>query len=311
MEQFKNILVATDTRLTSHPILDEMAELAAGSGARLKIVDVVPDFPLIARLALRDHPHLLELKLQEKQAQLDAIAQPLRERGLKVEAKALRGKTSVEIIREVLRSSHDLVARVAKGKDSKSAGFFGTTGFQLLRKCPCPVWLVAPNTTPKFKHILACVDTSSGEEADATLNDRVYDLAKAIAQHHHAAFSVAHVWDVFGEQMLRSRMSPEELANVERFYEKDAQRLFDDFLKTHNSSINDPNAHLIKGITHYALPEFARKNGVDLVVMGTVARSGLSGMLMGNTAERILMALQCSVLAIKPEGFVTPIKLQD
>jgi nucleotide-binding universal stress UspA family protein len=45
--------------------------------------------------------------------------------------------------------------------------------------------------------------------------------------------------------------------------------------------------------------------------MGTVARSGIPGLIMGNTAEAILTELECSVLAIKPPGFVTPVTLLD
>jgi nucleotide-binding universal stress UspA family protein len=47
----------------------------------------------------------------------------------------------------------------------------------------------------------------------------------------------------------------------------------------------------------------------DLVVMGTVARTGIMGLLIGNTAETILDQLDCSVLAVKPEGFLTPVTL--
>ena len=49
----------------------------------------------------------------------------------------------------------------------------------------------------------------------------------------------------------------------------------------------------------------------DLVVMGTVARTGVPGFIMGNTAEMILNQIDCSVLAIKPSGFVTPVTLEE
>jgi nucleotide-binding universal stress UspA family protein len=52
-----------------------------------------------------------------------------------------------------------------------------------------------------------------------------------------------------------------------------------------------------------------REHEIDLVVMGTVARSGLSGILIGNTAEKVLGKVRCAVLAIKPAGFVSPIQL--
>jgi nucleotide-binding universal stress UspA family protein len=42
---------------------------------------------------------------------------------------------------------------------------------------------------------------------------------------------------------------------------------------------------------------------VDLVVKGTIARTGISGLIIGNTAGSILDQLTCSVLAINLLGF--------
>jgi nucleotide-binding universal stress UspA family protein len=67
----------------------------------------------------------------------------------------------------------------------------------------------------------------------------------------------------------------------------------------------------LKGDPRKTIPEFTNEIKADLVVMGTVARTGLSGFFMGNTAETILNQLNCSVLAIKPPGFVTPVTLDD
>ncbi len=52
-----------------------------------------------------------------------------------------------------------------------------------------------------------------------------------------------------------------------------------------------------------------KKNAVDLLVLGTVARSGLGGFFIGNTAEKILNRIQCSVLALKPSEFKSSIKV--
>jgi hypothetical protein len=45
--------------------------------------------------------------------------------------------------------------------------------------------------------------------------------------------------------------------------------------------------------------------------MGTVARTGIAGFVMGNTAEMMLRQLRGSVLAVKPPGFVTPVTLPE
>jgi nucleotide-binding universal stress UspA family protein len=50
---------------------------------------------------------------------------------------------------------------------------------------------------------------------------------------------------------------------------------------------------------------------IDLLVMGTVCRTGISGFLIGNTAEEVLNQIDCSVLTVKPEGFVTPVTQKD
>jgi len=41
--------------------------------------------------------------------------------------------------------------------------------------------------------------------------------------------------------------------------------------------------------------------------MGTVGRTGIQGFFIGNTAEEILNQVECSVLAVKPPGFQTPV----
>jgi nucleotide-binding universal stress UspA family protein len=47
---------------------------------------------------------------------------------------------------------------------------------------------------------------------------------------------------------------------------------------------------------------------VELLVMGTVCRTGVAGFLIGNTAEGVLDQINCSVLTLKPEGFKTPVR---
>ena len=72
-----------------------------------------------------------------------------------------------------------------------------------------------------------------------------------------------------------------------------------------------PLTHLLKGSARKEIPALAKRLPVDCIVMGTVARTGIRGFIMGNTAETILEQIDCSVLAIKPHGFVTPVTLDE
>ena len=51
----------------------------------------------------------------------------------------------------------------------------------------------------------------------------------------------------------------------------------------------------------------AQHLAADLIALGTVGRSGIKGLLLGNTAEKVLGTCDCSILTVKPDGFVSPI----
>ena len=86
--------------------------------------------------------------------------------------------------------------------------------------------------------------------------------------------------------------------------ESDAQGRGDDY-----ANYLKPKLHIIQGEAKTEIPALVKSLGAELVVMGTVARSGVPGLLIGNTAESILNQLECSVLALKPEGFKSPVTL--
>ena len=309
MKQFRKVLVTTDTRLEKHPIVDEAAEIALRNEASLKLVDVVPPLSWIARMTMEDPDEVAESMIRRKAEKLEILAEPIREKGVKTETKVLFGTTSVEIIREVLRGGHDLVLRVSKAKTSRRSGFFGGTGIELLRKCPCAVWLVCPTTSAQFKHVLACVDTDRKSEVTEELNSKVFELSSNISRIHGIDQSVIHVWGIDGEQFLRKRMRGDEYDAMVSQRQKEAKRRLDAFLAKQESTLPDDHVHLVKGDVWDTIPSIAAAEGVDLVVMGVVARSGPSGWIMGNVTEQVLASLESSVLALKPRGFVSPITL--
>jgi nucleotide-binding universal stress UspA family protein len=79
-------------------------------------------------------------------------------------------------------------------------------------------------------------------------------------------------------------------------------------LKDNNMETLKPQFHLVEGDAEEVIQDMIIDKNVELVVMGTVARSNLTGLLMGNTAENILNRLSCSVLTVKPSSFISPVK---
>jgi len=69
--------------------------------------------------------------------------------------------------------------------------------------------------------------------------------------------------------------------------------------------------HLLQGRPELVIPELARNKKIELIVMGTVCRTGVPGLIIGNTAETVLRMVDCAVLTVKPPGFVTPVTNPD
>jgi universal stress protein E len=116
-------------------------------------------------------------------------------------------------------------------------------------------------------------------------------------------------WVPFGERMIRSHSADDQFAT---YVEGARQRAASDLTRLARSfegRLAETQFTLRRGEPAEVIPEFVVAEGIDLVVMGTVARAGLAGMLIGNTAERVLRKLPCSVLTVKPNGFVSPVRL--
>lgn len=127
---------------------------------------------------------------------------------------------------------------------------------------------------------------------------------------HPRHLHVLHAWHVAAEKRLRNRKGVQaaykSLSTMLRDMRK-VEKAHLDVLAT-EYTIDSTDTHLIKGEPENVIPRFVKSKRIDLVVMGTVGRSGIKGFFMGNTAEKILNNINCSVLAIKPSGWKTPVK---
>ncbi|MPZ21712.1 MAG: hypothetical protein GEV06_28050 [Luteitalea sp.] len=305
MSIFKRILLDINALDEAHPAIALALDLAGRCHARLKIVDVVPELP---RLAQRYLPAPLETDLVDsRRERLSQLAAEARNTGTTVETNVLRGKPAVAIIREILRSDHDLVMR-AHGRVETPPGPFGPVDQQLLRKCPVPVWLIGPDAA-RPRHVLACVDAGADDPVEQRLNRQILTLACAIAALEGGTVTLLHAWSVFGEELLRSHMRDAELSAVVESIRQAAADGLEALEDTLAERTPETTRELVRGRPEDVIPQFVAAHDVDLVVMGTVARTGLAGVVMGNTAERILLRLRTAVLALKPDGFLSPVRL--
>ncbi len=324
MKEFKNILCVVESDQPNTLALERAVTLAENNQANLTVVTVIERIAATSGMAKSD---LLANDLQTAlinahSQQLEALVAPYRQR-LTLQTKILKGTPFLEIIREVLRSHCDLVIKIPESQDWLDQ-LFGSDDMHLLRKCPCPVWLVKPKAPHAYRRILATVDVDDAApeaelERQRQLNSQIIDIASALALANFAELHIANVWEAIGESAMHGPFMDTPAEKINAYVERvrwQHKTSLDGLLHEVTADLGPaaleylkPQTHLIKGSARREIPALAQRLEADLVVMGTVARTGIPGFIMGNTAETILNQIDCSVLAIKPPGFVTPVTL--
>ena len=309
MQRFKNVLFHYRTA-ADRPALEQTALLAKKNQARLTVVEILEDLPRDLGMANHGPPpaDLLISFTKERQERLQQLAASLVVSGSQIRTRVLVGTPFLEITREVLREDHDLVMMTAEGPLGLKKVLFGSTSMHLMRKCPCPVWVMKPGPRRRSMRILAVVAPDIFNQEKDALNTTIMDLASSLAERDQAELHVVHVWDVSLGSRLNSpsgriRVRQNEWNRRVREHHKTALfNLLDAYKKDTPGRV-----HLAKGRPGTLIPQLAEKEEIDLVVIGTVCRTGVPGFFMGSTAESILQQVECSVLTVKPDGFVTPV----
>jgi nucleotide-binding universal stress UspA family protein len=311
MARFKKILVSYGSEGNDSIALELAVRLAQDSGGSLTVAQVIPPLPQDVPSDLHGMDDLRTTLSQAAQANLDKAVEGVSQSNVPIQTRVLWGYVAMEITREVMRAGHDLVMKASGRERGISGQLLGSVDMRLLRKCPCPVWLVKEGGHEYLTSILAAVDPTGTDEDHRQMNDSIVQLGLSLAEVKDAELHVLHSWSAWGSHLLRSRMRSEEFTSYVRRMRSRAAKAMTELLRDYDEAISPLNRHLMQGDPGEVVPEFVRSHGIDLVVMGTVGRTGVPGFLIGNTAEMILGRVDCSILAVKPPGFSSPVELEE
>ncbi|MEX0818195.1 MAG: universal stress protein, partial [Pirellulaceae bacterium] len=208
------------------------------------------------------------------------------------------GKSWRQMIERVFQDGHDLVVAGTRHLGALKSFLVGSTGMKLLRKCPCPVWITQPQPESHIKSILVA-------HCLRTVGDIAMELGCSMAQLHGAELHVLHSLE-FPEldTALPARISAEKAAESRLNAEQHIESQLSNYQFTH-----PPQVHIVTDPPDFAVLEEVQQHHIELAVMGTIARTGIRGLITGNTAEKLLPRIPCSVLAVKPPGFSSPVSI--
>lgn len=296
---YDRILVATDFSACAAAALKQAIWLAGQTGAQIIAANAVPDLSGSVFWSSSEIKLYQKLLCERSEASLQQWTADVRAAGLNLTCRTMIGEPFAGIARAVQTEACYLVLAGTRGHSKWDQLFAGSTTKRLVRKCPSAVWITKADHVGSPKIVLAATDFS-----DVSL--KAVKQGLWIARQSGASFHLMHVMD--------SNDVPEDVismippgSSLRQEINDTASRRMDEFLKLLDTNQEEIRLHLCWGTPWQEICRVAAEESIDLLVMGTVGRSGIKGVLLGNTAERILDRCDCSILTVKPDDFVSPI----
>ena len=171
-------------------------------------------------------------------------------------------------------SGADLIIKRGTGRP----GVLGNSDRRIVKTSDCSVLLINHEPAQETKNLLVALKLNAKDDAHQQLNELLIHTARQI----------------------KGRDSSATLHAINAYWEPD--EYVEPSILAKRVGIPPDQAHVSQGTTSKVIAECANNCEADLVIIGTVGRKGLSGLAMGNTAERVLASLHSNVLIVTQEG---------
>lgn len=305
--QAKNILAILDPAREHNRAAHRALALARKSGARVTLA-IFEDHQTIVESGLLGDAMTREA-IDAWQAEADKWLANRRDQlatdGVEIDTQVIIGHPLADKVVNVVREAgFDLVVKDSHDSSALARALFTPLDWHLLRTCPVPLMLVRPDSQDAPRRIAAAVDPFHERGKPESLDRTIIGAARTLAESYGAELHVVHACQTqplgagspFEGPSLQFDKIREEISG---HHTKALQALTDEL------GVDRSHAHFVDAPARRALPDFARDQDIDVLVLGTVARKGLTRLIMGSTAEAILSHLECDVLAVKPADFPT------
>ena len=305
MKSFKNILVVAGANAAQkQALLRPAVELAAPTGGVVTLLE----------LDTRSGSSRSSRRITDgglPYGPLHRLYDPgpdLRRLGVPVHHEIAVGVPHLEIRERIAVYGHDLVM-MHGDSDLGRPGISGrSTVTRVLRGSSVPVW-IHPHQGRTKGPIAVAVGPRDTDDPDDHLSGKLVAIGASLARSQQRDLHVIHAWRLDGETLMRSRRLNYEIADVGRMGHKaksEATARVEELLADAHVMGIDTRVHVEKGHVGDVVDSLSDSIEPAVLIMGTIARQGIQGLLVGNTVERVARRTQSPVLAVKPDGFVSP-----
>lgn len=315
MPTFRKILLATDFSAHAGVALAQAMSVAKLYGASLTLLHVARDvrsaievmtFGTAGGLVTGKLDSLEEDVRRDSSEELDKLIAQCRAAGVDANGQTLVGTPFVQIIRQVQTQGFDLVIAGTHGESSSRRFWIGSTAGKLVRKCPSAVWITRSHEATRVGSVLAACDFSP-------VSRKAIGVAAGLALKADAELHLLHVYNL--DDVPRLLPDTGEVDEEVGRYRRSVRRgTVERLQRCRDELAIEPRRctlHALPGLAWRTIGSAARRLKADLIVMGAVGRGGIAGLLIGNTAEKVLHTSSQSVLTVKPDDFISPVPAAD
>lgn len=139
----------------------------------------------------------------------------------------------------------------------------------------------------QYKHVVIAVDLT--EESH-----QVIEKGRAIAERNDAKVSIIHTLEPLG--IAYGGDIPMDLSSIQSQLDQHAREKLAELAEPLN--IPESQQHILVGVPDAEIHHFSKDHDVDLIVVGSHGRHGLS-LLLGSTSTGVLHGAKCDVLAVR------------
>lgn len=289
--QLQRVVTTFADAMQAKTVLSKLARLGAANKMHVQVVRVIEEDSSLYQTAQAAGTHPLNvLKRQAEEARVAEALTPFHGQFAELELKVIANQPVHEaLLGCVLSFAAELVVMPVESHSLLAELTRTPQEWQVLRESPVPVLMVTPRPWKERPNLFAALDILNREQTH--LNTKVANTAVALA---HMLKTELHLFSAFPTTMAWSADvgAAYDVVKLRQLMEKDviaAQRALLESIKAQGY------CHGVEAAPGVGIDAFAKQIDADLVVMGTVGRSGMAGWFIGNTCESVLHRAACDV----------------
>lgn len=303
MLEVKQVLIPTDLSEAARPAAVRGVHLARQFDAHVHLLTVVllaegaPLYPVFTLPP--DSQKLYDEMTRSAQKRLEEIARELGIEPQRVTITVAHGNFAAPSILEYAREHDiDLIAMGTHGRRGFRHFLLGSVAEEVVRKAACPVATFRPDVPAEPRRperILAALDLSEHSAS-------VVEHARALAELYHASVDFVHVlpqphYPAYYELGASALL----FTDLEETQDKVVDAMQELVRKTKGPA-GEYSFSVLKGRAELEIVRFAKERRSDLIVLASHGLTGLSHVLLGSVAEKVLRQADCPVLTVHAAG---------